>query len=134
MTTDSQNCDRHDKSDELDTGGQPPAPATCRSRSKAFAARIGRPKPGKRRDNIRGEKLYQEPKMGCAARKSRLGRWQVVWTYLLSQSRFSDPAPSVFHLSGYYVPLGNRSVKVVYMQISNKKTQVNHRKLGVLSL
>ena len=26
MTTDSQNCDRHDKSDELDTGCHSPAP------------------------------------------------------------------------------------------------------------
>jgi len=29
-------------------------------------------------------------------------------TYLLSQSGFSDHAPSIFHLSGYYVPLGNQ--------------------------
>ena len=29
-------------------------------------------------------------------------------TDLLSQSGFSDPASSVFHLSGYYAPLGNQ--------------------------
>ncbi|MFM5294437.1 hypothetical protein ACEUAI_09390 [Aeromonas veronii] len=40
---------------------------------KELAARIGRPKPGKRRKEHREEKPYQGPKMGCATRQSRLG-------------------------------------------------------------
>ena len=79
MTTNPQNCDRHDKSDELDTGWPTPAPPAWRSRSEEFAARNGRPKPGKRRDNIWGENPYQGPKMGCAACKAACGGSQVVW-------------------------------------------------------
>ncbi|HEH9404195.1 TPA: hypothetical protein SIA26_001668 [Aeromonas bestiarum] len=60
-----------------------------------------------REDSGAVTRLVLPSRQPISIKPNRTREWLILIN-LLSQSRFSAPAPSVFKQSGYYVPLGNQ--------------------------